>query len=630
MAVGASGASPAQSPRKGILQGDIKKGNRRKTVLLWQKGLAHVKTELESGLRPIRTRSRGQTRSGSFHAGTNIPQRFRLAWEKGFRGIVAAVYADVLQERMADCRTAVPEALMINGRNNLFFLLLRIIQKDRSFETVSPIEEDEGAGGEPLWKVIESTTKPHNGQWARQGEEESSSHPVLLAQAQEEGPIATQKVQRKLSDYRRGHFASWHEFWSYYRETDKAAPLSGPCWRRELTELKGGSKDKVDNPGRPSRPMTRASAGSAGSDEQSEDAWNDWPPVEPESPLLARRPALQEDRNPLAERYSPTRRYSSFQDQKKCQTMLENIEMPTHCALVLRSGKEYHCPKRLGLSLSALPPVPHTIHSARTVKQESRIKPLRFGAATTRESTGVRSRLERKQAERQSEPLRAIKEMAGQQPSSKWHPGLHDWVQLRTWRHERHDGFCGENLRAASPVSSLKPSMTFQEPRSEPLTTFHRPWSAERGSHCGPDAPPLQRYAKVCMDCGLQPQQVVVGFLGQQLPFLDLRGLGYSDEDLLALTAAFPYAGILERVDLGQNSKITNRSVCPLLECVAARFADMVAALHLDKCIQIGRTILRGLSGARCFLEFLGPLKFCSAWEVKQSSFSRSLSLGLW
>ena len=29
----------------------------------------------------------------------------------------------------------------------------------------------------------------------------------------------------------------------------------------------------------------------------------------------------------------------------------------------------------------------------------------------------------------------------------------------------------------------------------------------------------------------------------RKLPFLDLRGLGYSDEDLLALAAAFPYTG---------------------------------------------------------------------------------------
>ncbi|CAE7458253.1 unnamed protein product, partial [Symbiodinium pilosum] len=92
---------------------------------------------------------------------------------------------------------------------------------------------------EPLWKIIESTPKPHNGQGARQSEEdEGSCHAVLLAQAQEEGDMATQKVQRRLSDHRRGHFASWHEFWSYYRQIDKAPPSSGPCWRRELTQLK--------------------------------------------------------------------------------------------------------------------------------------------------------------------------------------------------------------------------------------------------------------------------------------------------------------------------------------------------------------------------------------------------------
>ena len=234
--------------------------------------------------------------------------------------------------------------------------------------------------------------------------------------------------------------------------------------------------------------------------------------MEPESPLLAslggfsfashqralhfahdrRRPALQEDRNPLAERhrfstilnaastalnpklpcltcprYSPTRRYSSFQDvlltagnhsllppqtlnhpeviYPKLETCLlgGSEKVPNHvgkhrdahtlcfgtpiwqgirlwsisisnavvpsCAIhtsmqecevcdlcicfclsaaivaerqmelqvssfrtcMWKVCQEYHCPKRLGLSLSALPPVPHTIHSARTVKQDT-------------------------------------------------------------------------------------------------------------------------------------------------------------------------------------------------------------------------------------------------------------------
>lgn len=208
----------------------------------------------------------------------------------------------------------------------------------------------------------------------------------------------------------------------------------------------------------------------------------------------------------------------------------------------------------------------------------------------------MRCRMEHKQAAIVSEPLRAIKEMASQQPSSKWQPGTETWVKLRSWREERGHAFGGENVMLSSPVSFLKPSMPPVKPR--PQTDFHRPWSAHRsqGEEKDGTLPPLQRYAKVCMDCGLQPQQAVVGFLGRQLPFLDLRSLSYSDEDLLMLCAAYPESGILERLDLGDNSKISDRSVCPLLQCAAARHGDMLRSLRLDRCTHIGRKCIQLLT----------------------------------
>ncbi|CAJ1340418.1 unnamed protein product, partial [Effrenium voratum] len=300
------------------------------------------------------------------------------------------------------------------------------------------------------------------------------------------------------------------------------------------------------------------------------------------------RLALVEDRNPLAERISPARTFSSFQDHKNYRKVLKGVTMPSNCPLVLRSGKEYRCPRRLGLSLSGLP----------AMHRQDLHKPLLFGASTARDMRSHRCRLEQKQAEIVSEPLYAIRTMASERPSSQWQPGLENWVRLRSWREERHED--GQAVLSSS-LAFMKPEVP--EVKAEPMAEFHRPWSGRgRGVNQAdmdddPEAlPPLQRYAKVCLDCGLHPQQAAVGFLGRQLPFLELRGLSYCDEDLLALTAAFPSGGALERLDLGENSKISDRSVCPLLECVASRYADVLACLRLDRCTHIGRKCLQLLT----------------------------------
>ena len=54
----------------------------------------------------------------------------------------------------------------------------------------------------------------------------------------------------------------------------------------------------------------------------------------------------------------------------------------------------------------------------------------------------------------------------------------------------------------------------------------------------------------------------------RQLPFLELRGLGYSDEDLLALTAAFPYTGheVVHR-SFGLQSKAYHQTELSRLSC---------------------------------------------------------------
>ncbi|CAJ1332443.1 unnamed protein product, partial [Effrenium voratum] len=93
-----------------------------------------------------RTRSRGHARGGSFQSVLNLPRKFVMAWDMGFRGILAAAMADLLQERMVDSRNVVEEAVWLDKRNSLFFLLLNILNNNRPFEKIptSPTEEDEG------------------------------------------------------------------------------------------------------------------------------------------------------------------------------------------------------------------------------------------------------------------------------------------------------------------------------------------------------------------------------------------------------------------------------------------------------------------------------------------------------
>jgi len=548
--------------------------------------------------------SRGRLRRGRsrrLHGSSEraeIPRQFAFAWEKGFRGILGAVLADLLQDRL-DSREATEEAVAIHKRNSLFFLLLNILDNNRCFEIVSELPPAvEGAGtDEPLWKIVMNSNTDGRSQPDALG----GSPVEVLAKAQEEGQSEMTRVMRRFSEQRRGNFNAWHDFWSFYRQVDKSKPDAVTArrpWQQQLdllsqAQLPADAKEKLLKQMK-TVPSFRTGASTFDNDDlESQDSeTDDVEDVELVAPteLSRRRMALVDDYNPLNSRMSPVRCYKNYQDHKKCRKVLKNVTLPTKCPLHLRSGKEYSSPRRMGLSLSRLP-----VPNARQ-ERSSAPTPLHFGASTARgDFRSMRCRLEHKQAAIVSEPLRSIKQMASEEPSSKWQPGTENWVHLRSWREERGKRFGGENMMLTCPLSFMKAEMP--EVKPTPVADFHRPWSAERDDGAVDGVlPPLQRYAKVCMDCGLQPQQAVVGFLGRELPFLDLRSLAFSDEDFLALTAAFPHTGTLERLDLGDNSKISDRSACPLLQCVAARYADKLSSLRLDRCIHIGRKCIQLLT----------------------------------
>jgi hypothetical protein len=70
---------------------------------------------------------------------------------------------------------------------------------------------------------------------------------------------------------------------------------------------------------------------------------------------------------------------------------------------------------------------------------------------------------------------------------------------------------------------------------------------------------------------------------------MDLRGVGYADEDLLSLAAALPYDGGIEAVDLGENPRLTDSSTCLLLRTLASRHCDTLGQIRLDSCHGLGR-----------------------------------------
>ncbi|CAJ1441684.1 unnamed protein product [Effrenium voratum] len=100
--------------------------------------------------------------------------------------------ADLLQERMVDSRNVVEEAVWLDKRNSLFFLLLNILNNNRPFEKIptSPTEEDEGLE-EPLWKIV--AARPPLDSSERQ-ENAGASHVEMLAKAKEEGAAAVEKA----------------------------------------------------------------------------------------------------------------------------------------------------------------------------------------------------------------------------------------------------------------------------------------------------------------------------------------------------------------------------------------------------------------------------------------------------
>lgn len=130
-----------------------------------------------------------------------------------------------------------------------------------------------------------------------------------------------------------------------------------------------------------------------------------------------------------------------------------------------------------------------------------------------------------------------------------------------------------------------------QQEVEKPEKNFHRPWSREKPVEQSPKqeeeaVKPLERLAKVCCRSGLHPQPETIRFLAKRPPMLNLRNSGYGDADILALTAALPHTSHerLESVDLGENRRLADASVCMLLKALATRHWKTIHIIRLDYC----------------------------------------------
>lgn len=203
--------------------------------------------------------------------------------------------------------------------------------------------------------------------------------------------------------------------------------------------------------------------------------------------------------------------------------------------------------------------------------------------------------------------------MASGAPQSFMSASVHAHESLREWRRGVEQGVGDAGADPATPPASRR----LKVKPLPPPAFFSRPWSRDKRANKDPDSgakqnngakqssagkqsethmSPIERFAKVCRNTGLQPQLASIRFLMKLPPKLDIRGMGYADEDLLALAAALPYDGIIEAVDFGENPRLTDTSLCTILRALSRRFADMLQTLKIDHCNHLGKhTITLGV-----------------------------------
>eukprot|EP00929_Paragymnodinium_shiwhaense_P094911 TRINITY_DN5576_c0_g1_i2.p1 TRINITY_DN5576_c0_g1~~TRINITY_DN5576_c0_g1_i2.p1 ORF type:complete len:1720 (-),score=341.75 TRINITY_DN5576_c0_g1_i2:98-5257(-) len=198
--------------------------------------------------------------------------------------------------------------------------------------------------------------------------------------------------------------------------------------------------------------------------------------------------------------------------------------------------------------------------------------------------------------------LREVLQVETKEPCWQWSLSMQEHKTARSWRLRDELSEAKQGIPEISSPRIPKSARGKARPQ-RPDVDFHRPWSREgRESPSQTSRPPtsssvddssleldpLMRFAKVCLSTGVHPQPASIRFLTARELAIDVRAQGYSDEDLLALTASLPSHGTLEAADLGENPRLTDPSVMSMMNVLAKKHPG-IRALRLDHCPRLGK-----------------------------------------
>eukprot|EP00931_Biecheleriopsis_adriatica_P034888 TRINITY_DN20125_c0_g1_i1.p1 TRINITY_DN20125_c0_g1~~TRINITY_DN20125_c0_g1_i1.p1 ORF type:complete len:1674 (+),score=304.30 TRINITY_DN20125_c0_g1_i1:79-5022(+) len=301
------------------------------------------------------------------------------------------------------------------------------------------------------------------------------------------------------------------------------------------------------------------------------------------------------------------RSYRSYKEQQRSlQDMPSAFTKPRALLPSLEAASSGSSGRRPGLALNRLPGLPpatpqtpssprmpFSLFATTPEKRGTPRKTTPKSAPTTPRARKLKDRLKAEQDKEVLSPKEHVL-AAAQQPSRGWGGAMRTLASARESRSQ-------QGPRATLPQES-RPSTGIMASREDatdslPQPDLHRPWSREGAEDQLDDKSdgllsPVKRYAEVCRHGGIVPQQDFISYLSQLPAALDFRGRSYSDEDVLALSAALPYTPGLEVVDLGDNPRLTDRSVCGLLKAVESRYPSDIYAMRFCRCTSLGRESL--------------------------------------
>eukprot|EP00930_Biecheleria_cincta_P016398 TRINITY_DN13353_c1_g1_i3.p1 TRINITY_DN13353_c1_g1~~TRINITY_DN13353_c1_g1_i3.p1 ORF type:complete len:1543 (-),score=251.14 TRINITY_DN13353_c1_g1_i3:233-4861(-) len=518
-------------------------------------------------------------RRSRFSTARDVDSGFAEAWARGARGVLAASYSDLLQIRLLQSKAKeVPEGATKVYRNQLLCQVIRLVTPEpqpaviEALKTELHQDTDDDDDQEPLWRAVQKLAAKGDGPVpTASGKSIDATRMSILVKADRDDDDGSSIINAldSADQMHEDDAKSLEEFWTFYRKIstevnlaqahgktidagagDWKSPIGGVRSIRTrilreqcIFELQSQKRDHIV----PAYAQTKQEGSRA------------WP-----------RGDAAEWLHEGEKDKGLSRELKSYVDLKRRRQMLETVP-----AAISKVGLSPKRSGRRGLALNRLPPEP---------PDESKSRSVLPALPTSARCTRKKDLAAHEEARKVADSLSAFQEVASES-SRDWSAAMHHFVTARGWH---------QHLNECKDPPSRGIMSSREEVDLPPMELFHRPWSREGFVDQWSDKvdgylSPLQRFAKVCLSSGIRPRAESIRYLGQVLPWLSFRACGYSDEDVLALAAAFPNSSNLEAVDMGGNPRLTDTSVCKLLGAVAAHCSEQFSVLRMDQCSQLGK-----------------------------------------